>query len=166
MAKVAGKCLVCGTTVEVAVAYSFEDAALVGALCPDCTDQEFLGDGSAILRLRSDPEGARFSLGKVTITGGAVEALAETSEHAAAFLALHVRGDWGEFGHFDEIHLTDDEYHRGCLATDNDAKINKSNVLNKRWRVMSGYTTRRGKLIWIITYIEKGNTTVLLPEEY
>ena len=45
----------------------------------------------------------------VTITGGAVEALAEAGQHAASFLARHARGDWGENGHFDQIALTDDE---------------------------------------------------------
>jgi hypothetical protein len=45
-------------------------------------------------------DGATFALGKITITAGAVAALAESSQHAAEFLARHARGDWGEVGHF------------------------------------------------------------------
>jgi hypothetical protein len=70
----------------------------------------------------------------VTITGGAVEALADAGQHAASFLARHARGDWGETGHFDQIELTADERRRGWEATDDPGKINKSNVLNGRAR--------------------------------
>jgi hypothetical protein len=38
-------------------------------------------------------KGVGFPLRKVTITGGAVEALAEAGQHVATFLAGHVRGD-------------------------------------------------------------------------
>ena len=107
-----------------------------------------------------------FPLGKVTITGGAVEALAEAGQHAATFLARHARGDWGENGHFDLIELTENEHRRGWEATDDSGKINKSNVLNRRDRIMSEYATFRGRRLWVITCLDRGGTTVLLPEEY
>src|SRR5262249_24343557 len=122
--------------------------------------------GGAILELQREFEGARFPLGKVTITGGAVEALADACEHAAALLARHVCGDWGITGHFDQIELTDDERRRGWEATEDSGKINKSNVLARRNRVISEYTTVRGRRLWIITDLDGGDTTVLLPEEY
>jgi hypothetical protein len=105
MAIVRGKCSACGAPLELAVADAFAGAALAGALCPGCTDQQFLDGGGAILHLRQEPEGARFPLGKVTLTGGAFEALADAGEHAASFLARHARGDWGENGHLDRIEL-------------------------------------------------------------
>jgi hypothetical protein len=104
--------------------------------------------------MRQQFEGARFALGKVTITAGAVEALADAGEHAATFLAHHVRGDWGEAGHFDTIQLTADERRRGWEATDDGGKINKSNVLNQRDRAMSEYTTFRAKRVWVITCLD------------
>jgi hypothetical protein len=93
MSRVKGKCSACGAPLKVAVAEPFAGAALAAALCPGCADQQFLEGGGAILRLRQGPERVLFPLGKVTITGGAVEALADAGQHAASFLARHARGD-------------------------------------------------------------------------
>jgi hypothetical protein len=167
MAIVKGKCAACGAPLELAVADAFAAAALAATLCPGCTNQQFLDGGGAILRLRQEPEGALFPLGNVTITGGAVEALADAGQHAIIYLTRHARGDWGENGHFDQIELTADERRRGWEATDDPRKINKSNVLNRRDTVMSEYTTARGRRLWIITCLDRGGgTTVLLPDEY
>jgi hypothetical protein len=145
----------------------FGQAELVAPRCEHCTDQRFLANGGAILALRAEPNGARFRLGKVTLTPGAVEALGEASQHAAEFLARHVRGDWGALGHFDQVALTADERRRGWEATDDSGKINKSNVLNGRDDVMSEYQTNRGRRLWVITLLHRaGGTTILLPEEY
>ncbi len=103
----------------------------------------------------------------MTITGGAVAALADAGQHATTFLVRHVRGDWGEYGHCDEIHLTADERRRGWEATDDSGKINKCNLLSLRDRIMSEYQTGRGIRLWVITCLDRGgSTTVLLPEEY
>jgi hypothetical protein len=52
-------------------------------------------------------------------------------------------------------------------ATDDDGKINKSNLLNGGDCVMSAYATSRGKQLWITTRLDgDGGTTVLVPEEY
>jgi hypothetical protein len=96
-----------------------------------------------------------------------VAALANAGQHAALFLARHVRGDWGEYGRCDEIQLTVEERRRGWEATDDSGKLNKSNLLNRRDRIMSEYQTSRGKRLWVITLLDgAGATTVLLPEEY
>jgi hypothetical protein len=116
MSMVKGKCLVCGAPLKLAVAAPFAGVALAAPLCPACTDLQFLDGSGAILEVRGGLEGAHFPLGKVTITGGAVEALADAGEQAAAFLARHVRGDWGTTGRFDHIELTDDERRRGWEA--------------------------------------------------
>jgi len=153
--------------VEIAVAEPFAGAKLAAALCAACTDQQFLADGAAILELRQELEKARFPLGKVTITSGAVDALADAGEYAATFLARHVRGDWGEYGHCDDIQLSADERRRGWEATDDSGKINKSNLISRRDRIMSEYRTGRGIRLWVITRLDgSGGTTVLLPEEY
>lgn len=167
MPKVKGKCSACGVAVQLTIPELLAGAGLAAPLCAACTDLQFLDGGGAILQLRQAWEGARFSLGKVTITGGAVTALSDADEHAAAFLARHVRGDWGENGHFDQIELTEDERQRGWEATEDSGKINKSNVLCRRDRIMSEYRTARGVRLWVITSLD-GNaaTTVLLPEEY
>ncbi len=167
MVKVKCKCAACGVPLELSVADKFEGAAIAVSLCPGCTYERFLDGGGAILQMRQEPDGAHFPLGIVTITGGAVEALAAAGQHAASFLALHARGDWGGNGHFDSIELTADERCRGWEATEDSGKINMSNVLNHRDRIMSVYATARGKRLWVITCLDgKGGTTVLLPEEY
>lgn len=167
MAKIHGQCSACGAPLQLEAAEPFAGAELVSVLCAACTDCQLLDGGGAILELRRDLEGARFPLAKVTITGGAVAALGDAGEHAAAFLARHVRGDWGEYGHCDEVQLTADERRRGWEATEDDAKINKSNLVNRRDRIMSAYQTGRGIRLWVITTLDgAGGTTVLLPEEY
>jgi hypothetical protein len=167
MARILGKCSACGTPIEVKAAGPFAGAELVSALCPACTDQLFRDQGGAVLTLQRELEGARFPLGKVTVTAGAVKALEDASQHAAEFLARHVRGDWGTWGRCDEIQLSDDERRRGWEVTDDDAKINKINLLNGSDRIMSEYVTGRGTRLWVITSLDgSGNTTVLLPEEY
>ncbi len=167
MSRVKGKCSACGVALELAVTEPFAGAELAAALCPACTDCQFLDGGGAILELRHELEEARFPLGKVTITGGAVDALADAGEHAATFLVRHVRGDWGEYGHCDEIQLSTDERRRGWEATDDSGKINKSNLISRRDRIMSEYQTERGIRLWVITCLDgDSGTTVLLPEEY
>jgi hypothetical protein len=144
MPRVKGKCSACGMPLEVDVAQPLAGAELAAPLCPACTDCRFLDGGGAILKLQRELDGACFPLGGVTITGGAVAALADAGQHAATFLARHVRGDWGENGHFDHIELTEDEQRRGWEATEDSGKINKSNVLAGRDSVMSEYTTSGG----------------------
>jgi hypothetical protein len=152
---------------EMDVAEPLAGAELVAPHCPACTDCQFLDGGGAILKLQCELEGARFPLGRVTITGGAIAALAAAGEHAASFLARHVRGDWGENGCIEQIELTEDEQRRGWEATDDSGKINKWSVLSRRDRVMSEYQTGLGIRIWVITSLDgAGGTTVLLPEEY
>jgi hypothetical protein len=167
MSTVKGKCSACGVGLELTVADSFAGAELAAPLCTACMDQEFIARGAAIIELRQDLENALFPLGRVTITGGAVDALAEAGEHAATFLLRHVRGDWGNYGQCDDIQLSPDEQAQGWEATDDSGKINKSNLLNRRDRVLSEYTTALGTRLWVITRLEgSGGTTVLRPEEY
>jgi hypothetical protein len=159
-------CAVCGAEVTVQAPAAFTATQVVVGLCPSCVDSQFADAGGCVLALRREPEGSRFRLRKVRVTPGAVSALAASAQHAATFLARHVRGDWGALGDCDRIELTDDERRQGWEATDDDAKVNKSNLLNRRDSVMSRYTTDLGIHLWIITRLDwNGGTTVLLPEE-
>ncbi len=167
MPTVKGKCSGCSVDLELAVAEPFAGADLAAPLCPACTNQQFIASGAAIIELRQDLENALFPLGKVTITAGAINALADAGEHAAAFMARHARGDWGQYGQCDDIQLSPNERTLGWEATDDSGKINKSNLVNRRNHVMSEYTTARGARLWVITRLDGiGGTTVLRPEEY
>jgi len=114
-------CSTCGTAIEITVVEPFSGAALVRLLCRACTDRQFLDQEGAVLMLTQELDGARFPLGKITITPGAVEALAEAGEHVASFLQRHVQGDWGESGKCDQIELSADEQRRGWEATEDAA---------------------------------------------
>src|SRR4051794_35724173 len=76
------KCSGCGAPLKLEVAVPFAAATVAATFCSDCTDQQFLDQGGAVVSLRREMEGARFALGKITITSGAVAALAAASQHA------------------------------------------------------------------------------------
>jgi hypothetical protein len=167
MSSIRGECSGCGSPLEIEVAGLFAGASLAGGLCPRCTERQLSEQGGVVFDLERDLPGARFVLGKVTITAGAIAALADSNQHAIAFLRRHVHGDWGACGHVDRIVLTEDERRRGWEATDDSGKINASNLGRGTDRIMSEYATGSGRRLWVITALEGcGGTTVLLPEEY
>ena len=89
---------------------------------------------------------ARFYLGRVFSTPGAMEALAESNQHPLEFLQRHVSGDWGE-------------------VSDEDKSENEISVC-EGFRILSAYSTTRGTKLWIITEADRSSTTILLPSEY
>ena len=88
---------------------------------------------------------ARFSLGRVVATPGALQAMKEHGINGLQLLARHVRGDWGDI----------------CPE---DKKENEFS-LQRRLRLLSSYTIDGTKL-WIITEADRSATTFLLPSEY
>jgi hypothetical protein len=90
--------------------------------------------------------GARFHLGGVVATPGALAALQEADEEPLRFLARHVTGDWGEL----------DEH---------DRRENEFSV-EHGLRILSAYTLSTGTRIWVITEADRSVTTLLLPSEY
>jgi hypothetical protein len=94
---------------------------------------------------------AKFGLGQILATPGALDALQESGQTAAFFLSRHVQGDWGS---------VDRE----------DGQLNDQSLLDGS-RILSAYKTLKGRRLWIITEAtdEDGRrvaTTLLLPEEY
>lgn len=95
---------------------------------------------------------AKFSLGRLVATPGAISVLADAQQTPAHFLALHADGNWGEL---------DAEDRRS-----NDLAIANEGNLDRQQRVFSSYlTVNQGKL-WVITEWDRSVTTILLPEEY
>ena len=89
---------------------------------------------------------ARFPLGRMVATPGALEALAEAGQSAIEFIQRHQSGDWG------------------CLSNE-DKRENEFSV-DKSLRIFSAYLTARGVKLWVITEADRSATTVLLPSEY
>jgi hypothetical protein len=89
---------------------------------------------------------ARFRLGQVVSTPGALDAFGRTGEDPFAFLARHQSGDWGT--------LDDDDKRTNDLAVTHGE------------RVLSAYALADGTRIWVITEADRSSTCLLLPEEY
>ena len=89
---------------------------------------------------------ARFPLGRIFATPGALQALQEAGEDAITFIARHVRGDWGDLD-------------------DHDCRENDLSVA-QGFRILSAYTLSTGARLWIITEADRSSTTILLPSEY
>ena len=93
---------------------------------------------------RSAP--ARFPLGQILATPGALAALEETGQRAIDLLRRHAAGDWGDL---DEHDRQENEF-----------------SLRHGFRLLSAYTLNNGTRIWIITEADRSVTTLLLPSEY
>lgn len=92
---------------------------------------------------------ARFELGRVVVTPGALQLLEQVGINVFDLLARHASGDWGDV----------------CAE---DAKVNEYAVINGG-RVLSVYTLVPGsedERVWIITEHDRSVTTVLRPDEY
>ncbi len=89
---------------------------------------------------------AKFPLGRLVATPGALSALAEAEEEPLVYLSRHVSGDWGE--------LCDEDKEENELS------------LREGFRILSAYQLRTGVKIWIITEADRSATTILLPSEY
>jgi hypothetical protein len=97
------------------------------------------------MRGRSATE-VRFTLGRIVLTTGAQEVLAEAEVVVADLLCRHVTGDWGDL----------------CQAD----KLLNNQALIEHKRLMSSYLLSTGEKIWIITEADRSTTTLLLPTEY
>jgi hypothetical protein len=89
---------------------------------------------------------AKFPLGRVVATPGALVALSEAGQTPQEFLDRHIAGDWGELD-------------------ENDRQENELSVA-EGFRILSAYRLRDGARIWAITEADRSATTLLLPEEY
>ena len=89
---------------------------------------------------------ARFPLGRIVATPGALGALEQAGESPGTLLKRHVTGDWGDLT-TTTTGKTSDPFEHGC-------------------RLLSAYTLSTGTKLWIITEADRSATTLLLPSEY
>jgi hypothetical protein len=88
----------------------------------------------------------QFSLGDLTVTPGAQEAIANAGQDYLDFLDRHQKGDWGNLSASDK-----EENDKAVIHGD---------------RIFSAYRTQKGKKLWIITEADRSSTCILLPEEH
>lgn len=104
---------------------------------------------SSITRLAMTSTGKSFPLGRLMITRGVNDLVADNKEFALFVLnslQRHAKGDWGDLSEEDK---KENEY-----------------SLNRRLRLLSAYERPPLPKIWIITEADRSLTTVLFPEEY
>jgi len=89
---------------------------------------------------------ARFPLGRIVATPGALIALAEAGQTPQEFIRRHEMGDWGDL--------------------DEEDRRENERSLEDGCRLLSAYHVRDGTKIWIITEADRSATTLLLPSEY
>jgi len=103
---------------------------------------------------------ARFQLGQVVITPGALDLLQQTGFSAAALLNLHVHGNWGDCGSKD--------------AAENELAVVRQRQLISVYRLVDDAkllaTPRLKRIdlptIWIITEADRSATVILRPQDY
>lgn len=108
----------------------------------DLQPLSFAFDGGQVM----STETAKFELGQLVATPGALEALKESRQQPVEFIRRHVSGDWSEM-------------------SEEDRKENEFSM-DKALRIFSAYRLSDGTKIWIITEADRSVTTILLPSEY
>lgn len=91
-------------------------------------------------------QNAKFELGRVVATPGALEALKDAEVEPVTYLQRHALGDWGDLSKED---LLENEL-----------------SLREGFRLLSAYHLPDLVKIWIITEADRSVTTILLPEDY
>lgn len=89
---------------------------------------------------------ARFPLGRLFLTPGAIEALEEAAQSPQDFINRHSQLEQGE--------LCDEDHRENLFSVD------------KPLRIFSAFKTVQGEKLWVITEADRSATTILLPEEY
>ena len=89
---------------------------------------------------------AKFRLGQLLSTPGAIEAATTSGDNLLMYVARHASGDWG--------------------TVDTADRQANDEALVAGARLLSAYLLRDGTKIWIITEADRAATTVLLPDEY
>jgi hypothetical protein len=89
---------------------------------------------------------AKFNLGQLVATPGALSALEEAGQDAIEFVSRHASGDWGD--------LSEDDRNENEFS------------LAHGLRLLSTFTLKNGDKLWIISEADRSSTTLLLPNEY
>ncbi|WP_235507476.1 type I restriction endonuclease subunit M [Acidovorax sp. Leaf78] len=103
---------------------------------------------------------ARFPLGQIVTTPGALELLQETGFSAAALISRHSQGIWGD--------LCEEDRAENEFAVTRRLRILSCYRLVDAERLAATPLDKRSALptIWIITEADRSVTTLLRPDEY
>lgn len=103
---------------------------------------------------------ARFALGQIVATPGALDLLEQRGFSAVALISRHVDGDWGD--------CCAEDTATNELALSEGMRVMSVYRLVDAERLAATYFDKRAVLptIWIITEWDRSVTTLLLPKDY
>ena len=103
---------------------------------------------------------ARFSMGQIVATPGALQLLQETGFSAAALISRHVHGSWGD--------LCEEDRAENEFAVSRRLRRLSCYRLVDAERLAATPRDKRSSLptLWIITEADRSVTTLLLPSDY
>ena len=103
---------------------------------------------------------ARFPLGQIVATPGALELLQDSGFSAAALISRHVHGDWGD--------LCEEDRAENEFAVSRRLRILSCYRLVDAARLAATPTEKRSSLptLWIISEADRSVTTLLRPSDY
>ena len=110
------------------------------------TGLEKQGSARQVRKGHGQVPAAKFELGQLVATPGALSALEEAGQDAIKFVSRHASGDWGDL-------------------SEEDRNENEFSLLHG-FRLLSSYRLRNGVKVWVITEADRSSTTLLLPDEY
>jgi hypothetical protein len=90
--------------------------------------------------------GIKFEPGQIVATPGALEEFRASGEDPLTYLVRHLNGDWGD--------LSADDVRENELS------------LREGFRILSAYTLKNSKRIYVITEADRSSTCILLCSEY
>lgn len=103
---------------------------------------------------------ARFGVGQIVATPGALELLQQTGFSAVALLSRHIHGDWGD--------ICEDDRGENEFAITRRLRLMSVYRLVDASRLALTPKDKRGALptVWVITEADRSVTTLLLPGDY
>lgn len=119
-------------------------AEQIGA--PNVFDPDFVPCRLSDVRAQEGGGSARFPLGRVVATPGALAALEHVGHIPLDYVRRHAMGDWGDLDAHDVL-------------------VNE-HALVHGGRLLSSYILTDTQRLWVITEHDRSATTLLLPSEY
>ena len=114
----------------------------------------------AVRRVTLITNTARFALGQIVATPGALALLERTGFSAVALISRHVRGDFGD--------CDAEDFATNELSVEQGMRVLSVYRLVDAERLTATPRDKRAALptVWVITEWDRSVTTLLLPEEY
>ncbi|MCU0550090.1 MAG: hypothetical protein MUC48_12140 [Leptolyngbya sp. Prado105] len=111
--------------------------------------------------IKQKQDNSLFGLGVTYGTATAIEILAQYEVEPVSLVCRHITGDWGSFGSFQEIELSEEEANgESWLLSEEPGKKNVWSLRNNGVEIKSEYILPGGETVWVST-IRKGSGSTI-----